>query len=183
MEPLQPELIGPGSGQKICAACGVMKPKTAFYFQKDASTDDGWCPKCKQCRNEFKKQQKNREIDKNISKLQLNLLERVANGQGRKAIPDLESGGEIILEAFGGIEGLAQKLAMDYECSPLGTAGRTKILLGALQFVAKAMEQRPSIKVEAMDEETLKAALKDALGSDYERLTDESESSTVEGSE
>lgn len=181
MAALLPEIVGPGDSEKICATCGVMKPKTAFYFQKDASTDDGWCPKCKECRNKFKQEQRNKEIASHLQKIEMGMLKTIADGGGRQPMCDVVSGGEIVLQAFGGIEGLAQKLAADYEGMPIGTAGRTKILLGALQFVAKAMEQQKPMHLEEMSEDELKSALRKALGNEYRGITDESEDSASVG--
>lgn len=179
---LQPELIGPGdSSQKICAVCGVVKPATAFYFQKDVTTDDGWCAKCKECRNKYKRELDNREIAANLTKLQANALASISEGGGRQVMCDLVTGGEVVLQAFGGIEGFAQKLAADYEGMPIGTHGRTKILLGALQFVQKAMEKQQPVRLDQMDESQLREELKRALGEDCRRITDESEDSSPVG--
>jgi hypothetical protein len=178
-----PEIIGPGDSEKICAVCAIMKPASAFYFHKDPTTDDGWCPKCKECRKKDRQEERNKEVSVNLTRLQAQLLSRISNCEGRQSLCDLESGGEVMLEAFGGITGLAQKMAQDYEASPIGTHGRTKLLLGALQFVSKAMEQRQSIKVDTMDDETLKAALKDALGDEYQRITSQPPTPALGGPE
>lgn len=175
MEPRLPELLGPGSDEKHCAVCGIVKPRTAFYFHKDATTDDGWNPKCKECRQKSRAVKENREIATNIAKVQENLLRNIAAGGGKESMPDIVSGGETMLDAFGGMTGLAQKMAADYEAAAIGTAGRTKLLLGALQFIAKAMEQRQPVDVSSLSTEDLRHALKDALGDEYRRLTSESE--------
>lgn len=175
MEPLEPVVLGPGESQKICATCAVMKPATGFYFHKDSTLDDGWCPVCKECRKADRQVKRNAEISTELKHIELGLLKQIANGGGRAVMCDLVSGGEVVLQAFGGIEGLAQKLAADYEGMPIGTAGRTKILLGALQFVSKAMEQQQPYDLQSMDEDELRQKLKKALGDDIRRITDEPE--------
>lgn len=184
MDPLQPELIGPGDrSQKMCATCNVVQPANPFYFQRDASTDDGWCAKCKVCRNKYKQEIDNRKIAADIATIQHNLLANIANGGGRAVMCDLVSGGEVFLQAFGGIEGLAQKFAADYESMPLGSFGRTKVLLGILQFVQKAMEQQQPVRLEDMDEGQLREELKRVLGDECRRITDQPEDRSSVGDE
>lgn len=180
---MEGELIvkGPGAGEKHCAACGTVKPATAFYFHSDKTTSDGWCPVCKECRKKDRQDKRNKEVAQNMADLGLKMLKGIEQGKFRAPMCDVVSGGEIILQAFGGIEGLAQKLAHDYESSGVGTAGRTKLLLGALAFIAKGMEQQQPVDLGTLSDDELKVALKKALGDDYRRVTDESEDSSSVG--
>lgn len=175
---LIPELMGPGDGEKRCAVCGEVKPKTGFYFSRDSHQDDGWNPQCKECRKKYRLEQRNREIATNLKQVQANLLKEIADGHGRKGMVDLQTGAEVVLEAFGGIEGLAQKLATDYEASPIGTASRTKILLGVVALTTKAMEASQPVDVSSLPIETIQRLLKDTLGDEYRRIADQSEDSS-----
>lgn len=177
----QPELLGVPKGEKHCAVCGEVKPATAFYFHRDPHADDGWNPKCKKCRKKYRKEQVNKEIAANITKVQTNILAEIASGSSRAAMCDLLSAGETVLDAFGGMDGLAAKLAADYEASEVGSASRTKLLLGVTALVMKAAEQAKPVDVKTMDTDTVQRLLKSALGDDYKRLTDESEDSPPVG--
>lgn len=175
------EVLQPHSGEKQCCTCGIWKPLTGFYFQKDRHADDGWCPKCKECRKKYREQERNKEIAKKVRTIEHGILKKIASGQGRQPLCDLVTGSETILDAFGGIEGFAEKLALDYEATTAGTPARVKLLMGALAFVAKGMEKREPVELGGMSDEELQVLLAKALGSEQGRLTDESEDSTAVG--
>jgi hypothetical protein len=71
------EVLGPHSGEKQCCTCGIWKPLTGFYYQRDQNADDGWCPKCKECRRKYREEQRNKEIAKKITKIETGLFETV----------------------------------------------------------------------------------------------------------
>lgn len=181
---LTPEIVSNASGgSKTCSVCMTDKPATAFYFHRDKSSYDGWCPVCKECRKEARQKKVNSAVAKNLQDLGLETLKNIRTGKIRAPMCDVVSGGEIILQAFGGIEGLAAKLAADYESSDVGSASRTKLLLGALMFVAKGMEMQQPMDLSHMSDEDLKRALEKAIGvtSDDRRITEEPENNPSVG--
>lgn len=177
------ELLPAPGGAKMCCVCGIFKPATNFYYHKDPYSSDGWCPKCKECRKKDRQKDLTDKVAKNIEQIETGLLKHIAAGNIRAPMCDVVSGGEMVLQAFGGMEGLAMKLAADYESSQIGSAARTKLLLGALMFVAKGMEKQQPIDFGTMSDEELQESLAKALGM-HGRITEEPEAPRpVEGSE
>jgi hypothetical protein len=171
---------GPSGGAKTCAVCGIPKPATGFYYHKDKHSYDGWCPKCKECRLKDRRTKRNKEIKRHVDQVELDLLRKIGNGEVRVPMCDVISGGEIVLAAFGGMEGLAMKLASDYEAADIGSAGRTKLLLGALMFVSKGMEKQSPVDLGAMSDEELMEQLDKYMK--HGRITQEPENPGPVGS-
>lgn len=172
------EVRGPEKGVKICANASCPDgrlPATRFYFHADQYAPDGLYPICKQCRDRSDQAIKNRKIAKAIVGSEQKLMSMVKSGDFHEMLCDVVSGAETVLKAFGGMEGLAEKLATDYEASPVGTPSRTKLLLGVLSFVAKGMEAQEPVNVSMLGDDELKTRLIEALGDGPRRTTDESE--------
>lgn len=180
--PSMVEIRGPEDGVKICCTCGDRLPATKFYFHGDKNSPDGFYPQCKQCRAKARKDQENRKIGSVLAGGEQKLIRALHTGDLRQLLPDITSGSEIILEAFGGIEGLAQKLALDYEAAVPGTPVRAKLLLGVLGFVTKGMEAQEPVNVSTLTDAELREKLLQAFSDDGQRrLTAESEDQSPVG--
>lgn len=167
---------------KVCARCGTPKPKTGFYYSRDDEAFDGWYPVCKECRKQTRRKKKskevakkNQEIAKNVAVIRNKLVNQIIAGKHKAALCNLSDAGEELLNAFGGLQNFMAAWADDYNNAPAGTAGKAKLLLGAAQFLLKTIEDRQPIDVGTLDDNTLRAALKEALGEDYDRITETSE--------
>ncbi len=177
----QPELLGVPKGEKHCAVCGEVKPATAFYFDKDSHSDDGWNPKCKDCRREYRQKEENKKIAAVVQQAQIDLLAKIANGEGREPLCDVVSGSEVILEAFGGIQGLAQHLVETFESCKPGTPGKVKVLQSVLQFVSKGMEKQQSVELGNLSDAELELEWQKRIGTNDRRLTSEPQNPTALG--
>lgn len=142
-------------GEKHCATCGEVKPATAFYFDKDPYADDGLMQKCKQCRREHQQNEENKQIAAKLGMVRDDLLAKIASGQGREPLCDVVSGSEVVLQAFGGIEGLAQHLITTFEQAKAGAPGKVKVLQSVLQFVSKGMEKQQSLDLGGLTDDEL----------------------------
>lgn len=147
---------------RTCIRCGVEKPETDEYYDRDESKESGFRATCKDCRAEarrlanIKKTQLPEMIEQldaramdlivalSDSKLNINLLPHIAN-----VVEDL-------MAVFGGTAGLAQRMMANYIAAPAGSQTRQRYESMVMKAIDKMNDagvgQKP---VESMSDEEL----------------------------
>lgn len=152
---------GPPIQERACEACGIIRPLTPRYFPRVPGTQHTYQHICKAC---FKAQKVKQRMDRAATRVTRKFLESKAVKEGGSNIPHVSELLESVYTLFGGVNGLANQLAMTYHASPPGGRIRTTILDTIVRLTQKAAESGATQKpVSLMTDEELEQRLADKV--------------------
>lgn len=148
---------GPAIQERACEACGIIRPLTPRYFPRLPGTQFAYQHICKSC---FKAQKTRQKMDRAATRATQRFLESKAVREGGSNIPHVSELLESVYTLFGGVNGLANQLAMTYHAAPPGGRIRTTILDAIVRLTQKAAESGATQKpVSLMTDEELEQRL------------------------
>lgn len=148
---------GPPIAERACEACGVVRPLTPRYFPRVPGTQFTYQHFCKSC---FKAQKTQQKLDRAATRATRKFLQSKAVKEGGSNIPHVSELLESVYTLFGGVNGLANQLAMTYHAAPPGGRIRTTILDAIVRLTQKAAESGATQKpVSLMTDEELEQRL------------------------
>lgn len=147
---------GPEIQHRVCEACGQVKRLTPGNWPRVAGTQHTFQPICKSC---FKAQKTRRQLERVERRATVNFLKK--SGQnGGSSIPHSSELLESLMGLFGGVNGFANSVALQYHAAPPGGRVRTAILEMMTRLVVKNSEEGGAAKPTAlMSDEELEAAI------------------------
>lgn len=147
--------------ERACEACGRVLPLSERHFPRRVGTQFEYQHVCKSCHREQKAKRRlaNAEVRATES-----FLAATAPRRGGSNIPHTSELLESLFTLFGGVNGLANQMALTYYAAPAGGRIRTTILESIVRLTTKAAESGATQKpLSLLTDEELEARLAQKL--------------------
>lgn len=140
----------PGTGalpQKTKACLGCGKAKSYDEFTIDRATSDGYKSHCKSCiaeKRAHKAEEQVEQLSARMDAIGVDALEKfIAQSENatHSGLPHIGTVMQKISDVFGGPEGIASKLYLEFLNSPPGSLQRQRTLLKLMEFTMETSKQ------------------------------------------
>lgn len=137
---VQPD--GPAIPSRACEACGKVKRVTPANWPRVPGTQHTFQHVCKAC---FKAQKTRQQLERVDGRATRAFLKQ-AGATGGATIPHPSELLESLMSLFGGVNGFANSIALQYHAAPAGGRVRTAILEMMTRLVVKNAEEGGATK-------------------------------------
>lgn len=143
--------------ERACEACGHVMPLTDRHWPRKPGTQYSYQHVCKSC---VRAQKTKRKLERAERRATAAFLNSSAVKSGGSNIPHVSELLESVYTLFGGVNGLANQMAMTYHAAPPGGRIRASILESVVRLTTKAAESGATQKpVSLMTDEELEQRL------------------------
>jgi len=147
--------------ERACEACGRVLPLTERHFPRRVGTQHEFQHVCKSC---VRAQRAKQRIARAETRATETFLAEVAPRRGGSNIPHTSELLESVYTLFGGVNGVANAMALQYHAAPPGGRIRTAILESIVRLTTKAAESGTTSKpISLMSDEELEQRLAQKL--------------------